>query len=118
MRELPAEFRPYQWATSTPEVARIAGIRYENVLRFDANTAARPPDARYHAVLTKALARVHQYPHGGSPELVAAIARYAGVESENIVLGAGADDLILLVARSFAGPGDRVAIANQPTYPP
>jgi histidinol-phosphate aminotransferase len=33
------------------------------------------------------------------------------------VLGAGADDLILLVTRSFAGRGDRVAIANDPTYP-
>jgi histidinol-phosphate aminotransferase len=33
------------------------------------------------------------------------------------VLGAGADDLILLVTRSFASPGDTVAIANDPTYP-
>jgi histidinol-phosphate/aromatic aminotransferase/cobyric acid decarboxylase-like protein len=34
-----------------------------------------------------------------------------------IVLGAGADDVIMLAVRSFAGPGDRVAIANDPTYP-
>ena len=33
-----------------------------------------------------------------------AIADYAGVEPENIVLGAGADDLILLCARAFASP--------------
>jgi histidinol-phosphate/aromatic aminotransferase/cobyric acid decarboxylase-like protein len=33
------------------------------------------------------------------------------------VLGAGADDLILLLTRSFAAPGDGVAIANDPTYP-
>ncbi len=46
-----------------------------------------------------------------------AIARYAGVAPENIVLGAGADDLILLCARAFAGPGDNVAIADDPTYP-
>jgi histidinol-phosphate aminotransferase len=39
------------------------------------------------------------------------------VSAKNIVLGAGADDLILLVTRAFAGPGDRVAIANDPTYP-
>jgi histidinol-phosphate aminotransferase/imidazoleglycerol-phosphate dehydratase/histidinol-phosphatase len=49
--------------------------------------------------------------------LTAAVARYAGVEPENVVLGAGADDLILLCARAFAGPGDRVAIAEDPTYP-
>jgi len=36
---------------------------------------------------------------------------------ENVVLGAGADDLIMLLTRSFAGPGDKVAIANDPTYP-
>ena len=33
------------------------------------------------------------------------------------MLGAGADDLILLLTRSFASTGDRVAIANDPTYP-
>jgi len=33
------------------------------------------------------------------------------------VLGSGADDLILLAARTFAGPGDRVAIVDEPTYP-
>jgi histidinol-phosphate/aromatic aminotransferase/cobyric acid decarboxylase-like protein len=51
------------------------------------------------------------------PDLVAAIAAYAGAEPENVVLGAGADDLILLAARAFAGPGDRVAITDEPTYP-
>ena len=40
-----------------------------------------------------------------------------GVEPRNVVLGAGADDLILLCARAFAGPGDEVAIASEPTYP-
>src|SRR5262249_45107183 len=64
-----------------------------------------------------ALAEVNTYPHGGYTALEAAIARYAGVEPESIVLGAGADDLILLVARAFAGPGDTVAIPAEPTYP-
>jgi histidinol-phosphate aminotransferase len=48
---------------------------------------------------------------------VEAMAAYAGVAPENVVLGAGADDVILLIVRSFAGRGDRVAIANEPTYP-
>jgi imidazoleglycerol-phosphate dehydratase/histidinol-phosphatase len=33
------------------------------------------------------------------------------------VLGAGADDLILLCARAFAAPGDEIAIPDSPTYP-
>src|SRR5207245_252244 len=44
-------------------------------------------------------------------------ARDAGVEPENMLLGVGADDLIRLIARAFAGPGDTVAIPAEPTYP-
>ena len=117
MRELSAHFRPYEWAISTAEAARIAGVHPEDVLRFDANTAPGPPHAARPAAVSKALARVNGYPHGGYPELVAAIAEYAGAEPDNVVLGAGADDLILLAARTFAGPGDRVAIVDEPTYP-
>jgi histidinol-phosphate aminotransferase len=117
MRELSAHFRPYEWAISTAEAAQIAGVRPEDVLRFDANTAPGPPRAARPAAVSTALERVHGYPHGGYPELVAAIAEYAGAEPPNIILGAGADDLILLAARTFAGPGDRVAIVDEPTYP-
>jgi histidinol-phosphate aminotransferase len=117
VRQLSPQFSPYGWAISTAEAARIAGIAPDDVLRFDANTAPGPPGAARPAALENALARVHGYPHGGYPELVAAIAGYAGVEPENVVLGAGADDLILLAARAFAGPGDRVAIVDEPTYP-
>jgi len=87
------------------------------VLRFDANTAPGPPHAARPADVSNALDRVHGYPHGGYPELLAAIADYAGAEPANVVLGAGADDLILLAARTFAGPGDGVAIVDEPTYP-
>jgi histidinol-phosphate aminotransferase len=117
MRELSKHFRPYEWAISTAEAARIAGARPDDVLRFDANTAPGPPAAARPAAVSKALTRVHGYPHGGYPELVAAIAAYAGVEPRNVVLGAGADDLVLLAARTFAGPGDRIAIVDEPTYP-
>src|SRR5439155_14446348 len=51
------------------------------------------------------------------PELLRAIAEYNGVEPENIVLGAGADDILMLCARAYAGPGDQVAIAYEPSYP-
>ena len=103
-------------APSTAEVAGKAGIAPEDVIRFDGNTSPRAlPFARAEA-LSDALAQIHTYPHGGYPGLAEAIADYAGVGSENVVLGAGADDVILLVTRSFAGPGDRIAIANDPTY--
>ena len=104
-------------APSTADIARAAGLAASDVIRFDGNTSPGvPPFVRAEA-LAGSLAEINTYPHGGYPGLAEAIARYAGVAPENVVLGAGADDVILLVTRSFAGPGNQVAIANDPTYP-
>jgi imidazoleglycerol-phosphate dehydratase/histidinol-phosphatase len=117
MRTLPPAFAEYRWAPSTKELARRFGLDPVDIVRFDGNVPAWPGPSARPANVAAALARVNEYAHGGYPELLRAIADYAGVEPENIVLGAGADDLILLCARAFAGPGDQVAIAEEPTYP-
>jgi histidinol-phosphate aminotransferase len=117
MRRLAEPFPPYEWAPSTEELALRAGLEPADIRRFDGNTPARPLPSSRPDALAEALAEVNTYPHGGYTELEAAVARYAGVEPENVVLGAGADDLIMLCARAFAGPGDRVAIPPEPTYP-
>src|SRR5919201_3638627 len=117
MRALPEGFAAYDWAPSTEELAARASLRPAQIVRFDGNVPARPPAAATPAAVARALAGISSYAHGGYPRLVEAIARYAGVGVENVVLGAGADDLILLCARAFAGPSDRVGIADEPTYP-
>jgi histidinol-phosphate aminotransferase len=117
MRTLPTDFRPYQWSPPTDDVARLAGIDPSQVLRFDQNTPPLPVASTRPGTIAGALARVSGYPAGGYRALRRAIAEYAGVGPENVVLGAGADDLILLAARVFAGAGDRVAVPAAPTYP-
>jgi histidinol-phosphate aminotransferase len=117
MRPLPKGFAGYAWAPSTAEIARRFGLDARAVLRFDANVPAQPrPTARFESI-AGALAEIHTYAHGGYPRLLEAIAAYCDVPTDGIVLGAGADDLILLCARSFAGPGDHVWVAHEPTYP-
>ena len=117
MRPLSDQFRPYTWALSTAEIARRAGLAPEDVLRFDGNTPPEPPPTARPETIAAALERIQSYLHGGFPELLQAIADYNGVEPENVVLGAGADDLLMLCARSYAGPGDRIAVADEPSYP-
>lgn len=117
MRALPGAFAEYRWAPSTAAIAAAAGIDPVEVVRYDGNVPAQPSPAARPGAIAAALAATNEYAHGGFPALVAGIAEYAGVGEENVVLGAGADDLILLCARSFAGPGDRVAISESPTYP-
>jgi histidinol-phosphate/aromatic aminotransferase/cobyric acid decarboxylase-like protein/imidazoleglycerol phosphate dehydratase HisB len=117
VRALPAEFAAYLWAPSTTDIAARTGLDPVEIVRFDGNVPAWPVPSTRPGALAAALADVQNYPHGGYTELTAAVARYASVEPENVVLGAGADDLILFCARAFAGPGDRVGIAEDPTYP-
>ncbi|HZT91390.1 MAG TPA: aminotransferase class I/II-fold pyridoxal phosphate-dependent enzyme [Gaiellaceae bacterium] len=119
MRALAPDFRAYRWAPPTDEVARLAGVDPSQVLRFDQNTPPLPLPSTRPGAVAGALARVSGYPAGGYRALRRAIAAYAGpgVAPENVVLGAGADDLILLCARAFAGPGDAIAIPPAPTYP-
>jgi histidinol-phosphate aminotransferase len=105
----------YQWQPTTPEIARRAGIRPDEVVRFDQNTSpAAPPwvaeEAAAHA------GGIHDYPGADYRPLREAIASYRGVDPAQIVVGAGADELILIVAKAFLGPG-RVAATDTPAYP-
>ena len=61
------------------------------------------------------MARLNEYPDGTYRELREAAASYVGLSADHVVVGAGADDLILLLAQVFLGPGRRAAVAA-PTY--
>jgi histidinol-phosphate/aromatic aminotransferase/cobyric acid decarboxylase-like protein len=117
VRALGAGFKVYGWAPSTEELARRAGLDAVQILRFDGNVPPLPLPTSRPAAIASELARVNEYPHGGYPRIQEAVAEYAGVEPENVVLGAGADDLIMLVARAYAGAGDTVSVPPSPTYP-
>jgi histidinol-phosphate/aromatic aminotransferase/cobyric acid decarboxylase-like protein/imidazoleglycerol phosphate dehydratase HisB len=116
MRALAPTFLPYRWARSTADLARETGLEESELVRFDGNVPPWPLPSSVPGTVAGTLARVNEYPHGGYRALVDAIARSADVAPENVVLGAGADDLILLCARTLAAPGDAIAIADEPTY--
>lgn len=106
-------FAPYRWAASIDEVAARHGVPREAVLKFDQNTPPLPGVPQ--VPLAASMARLNDYPDGTYRALREAAASYAGLGPENVVVGAGADDLILLVARVFLGPGARAGI-DEPTY--
>jgi len=58
VRALPGEFREYEWAPSTAEIARRAGIAPGQVLRFDGNTPPRPPRTARPDVVARELERI------------------------------------------------------------
>ncbi len=51
---------------------------------------------------------LHRYPDGHAVALREALGRRHGLDPARIVCGAGSDELIALLIRSYAGPGDEV----------
>lgn len=102
---------PYEWEASSAEIAARAGLREEEVVRFDTNTCPwagatlgdLPPQV------------LHEYPDSAYPALVSAVADYTGLPSSAITVGAGADELLSLVATAYVAPLDPVVIPD-PSY--
>ncbi len=110
MTEVPV----YQWQPGTAEIAARAGIAPDQVIRFDHNTSPQaPPWVAEEAA--KATARASEYPAADYRPLKEAAAAYAGVAPEQVMIGAGADELILIAAKAFAGRGAAV-VTDVPAY--
>ncbi|MEP7064863.1 MAG: histidinol dehydrogenase [Gemmatimonadota bacterium] len=73
------------------------------------------PPAAAHALRTAAEERITRYPTVYTPELKRALAQYAGVNADEIVVGCGSDDVLDSAIRAFAEPGDSIAYSD-PTF--
>ncbi len=90
----------------TPGEHKAAGNLQPAVLSANENPLGPSPAAR--AAFRAATSRLHRYPDGNATALRQALAAHHGLEAERIVCGAGSDELITLLVRLFAGPGDEV----------
>jgi histidinol-phosphate aminotransferase len=111
---LPDGFAAYRWTETAQDVARRRGLDPAAVIRFDANVPPLPGVPRI--PIGESFARLNEYPPGGYGELHAAAADYVGAAPEQIVLGAGSDSVIHLIARTYLGAGRKSAIVDLPTY--
>jgi histidinol-phosphate aminotransferase len=111
------ELDPYVWELSTEAVAARHGLRVEDVLRFDLNTSPFPPagwDAAMELARREGLP--NEYFDTGYAELTPLFGAYCGVPEDHVVVGAGADEVLDMVAKAFLDNGDPVVV-SAPTYP-
>jgi histidinol-phosphate aminotransferase len=78
------------------------------VIRLASNESALGPSAKAMAAYRAQAAEMFRYPDGGSTDLRHAVAAHFGLDAERVVCGTGSDELIGLLARCYAGPGDEV----------
>ena len=78
------------------------------IVKLSANESALGPSPKaIEAVHAIALA-MHRYPDGGARALRRALGTRFGLDPARIVCGAGSDELIQLLTRAYAGPGDEI----------
>ena len=104
--------RPYEWEPPSASIARQAGVPEDQVVRFDTNTFPWP-GARLDQLAPQPL---NEYPDTSYAALTEAIAQYADVPTDRIMVGAGADEILDLIAKAYIDASARVVIAR-PTYP-
>jgi histidinol-phosphate aminotransferase len=92
-------------------LAARLGRKPEDIVKLDANENPYGPSPKVLAALAN-LQYTHIYPDPGSDALRAKLADFTGVPAENLLAGAGADELLDLIMRLFLQPGD--AILNCP----
>jgi histidinol-phosphate aminotransferase len=106
----------YAWEATNEQVARRYGVPIESIIRFDLNTSPTPP-----ALVERLLAAGHfdaplsEYPPSDYRRLTEAAAARYGVSTDELLVGAGADEVLDLVAKAFLAPGG-VAVLPAPTY--
>src|SRR5262249_46782515 len=85
-------------------LAERLGVPAERIVKLDGNENLYGPSPRVREALA-AHDGLHIYPDPDQRAVREALARYVGAPPENIVAGAGSDELIDLVARALLSPG-------------
>jgi histidinol-phosphate aminotransferase len=106
----------YTWEATAERVSARYGVPIDRIVRFDLNTSPAPPPfvgpllaaGRFHTSLS-------EYPPSDYRRLVAAAAARYRVAEDEILVGAGADEILDLLAKTFL-PAGAAAVIPTPSY--
>ncbi len=105
---------PYEPGKPVEAVQRELGL--EHVVKLASNEGPFPPFPAALEAMERSALELNRYPDGGVWALRAALAERNGVGFEQLVVGAGADGIIDLLAQATLDPGDDV-VCGWPSFP-
>jgi len=100
---------PYKPGKPIEELTRESGVA--DPVKLASNESPFGPSQRVIDAICAAAAEVHRYPDGACFELRGALARRLTVDPAQLVFGAGADELLELLAKTLLSPGDEAVYA-------
>jgi histidinol-phosphate aminotransferase len=104
----------YQPGKPIEEVKKELGLAEVIKLASNENPFGFSEQAK--AALLADLDNLSLYPDGASVDLSAVLAEKLEVQSDQLIFGAGSDEVILMIARAFLRPGDETVMASH-TFP-
>ncbi len=104
----------YQPGKPVEDVKRELGLTEVIKLASNENPFGCSPKAK--EAIARELENMSIYPDGAAVELTNALAKHHGVNPDQVIFGAGSDEIILMICRAFLQPGDETVMADQ-TFP-
>jgi len=104
----------YQPGKPIEEVKRELGLT--EVIKLASNENPFGCSEAAKQAIMNELANTSLYPDGAAVALTEALAGHLGVGKDQIIFGAGSDEVILMIARAFLVPGDETIMADE-TFP-
>ena len=102
----------YQPGRPIEEVARELGLPVDSIIKVASNENPFGPSPLAQAALHQAIATVNLYPDGNAFYLKQKLAAKLGVETANLVLGNGSNEIIEFVAHALLGPDTNIVVSQ------
>jgi len=102
--------KPYEPGKPVEEVERELGIRRS--IKMASNENPLGPSPRAVKAMTRAAKKVNYYPAGDCYYLRKKMVKKLGIKSEELIFGNGSNEIIELMTRCFARPGDNIVISE------
>jgi histidinol-phosphate aminotransferase len=102
----------YQPGRPIEEVARELGLPASSIIKLASNENPLGPSPKAMAAMREVIANLHLYPDGNAFYLKQALAKKLGVQTSNLVLGNGSNEIIEFVGHAYMAPGVDVVVSQ------
>lgn len=115
-RQIVSEMDSYVPGKSQDEIAEEFGVKKEDIIKLGSNENPWGPSKKALEAIEEELKNINRYPESDLRELQRETAKYSGVKDTQVIVGGdGADEIIDVLAKTFIDEGDEF-IVPLPSY--
>ena len=110
-RKIVDEMDSYVPGRSQDEIAQDFNLKKEDIIKLGSNENPWGPSPKAMEAIKQEIGSINRYPESQLGELVSEIAKYSGVDDSQVIIGGdGADEIIDVLAKTFIDNGDEFIV--------